>query len=166
MIRTGFFGGGGGGSVDEPSLISIRLMGKAGFSGGVALWLSMTFCLTGSGGGTSSLDVLSIDAMLFCDGEEQTPLPSTLMERLATSARRSRATSERNGRFEISCWFSSITPFEAVFISTVSDDETSSELALDPLIKKEQQIITLHHIRRDYFYLIGFDFSFKWSNQS
>ena len=37
MIRTGFFGGGGGGSEDVSSLISIGLVGSAGFSGGVGL---------------------------------------------------------------------------------------------------------------------------------
>ena len=63
----------------------------------------MTFCLTGRGGGTSSLDVLSVEAMLFCDGDEQTPLPSMLIERLAADERRSRVASGRSGRFDVNC---------------------------------------------------------------
>lgn len=86
-------------------------MGKGGFSGGGPrasnVELAEICCLAGKGGGWSSFDEaeLSVEAMLFCEGEEQTPplsMPSPFSERL-TVDRLSLAASERSGRLDVSC---------------------------------------------------------------
>jgi len=75
-----------------------------------------------------------------------------LIERLAADERRSRVASGRSGRFDVNCWFSSITPVVVVFISIVCDDEMSSELALDPVVNKKIRAKLLHHFWLVYFH--------------
>jgi hypothetical protein len=106
--------------------------------------------LAGSGGGTSSDDeLLMVDSMLFCDGEEDTPscnppLPLPFMERLVEmDERRSLAASDLSGRFEVNCCVNSITTGKAAVpvdeltpdVLTASVDEASNELALEPALR-------------------------------
>ena len=142
--RAGIFGGGGGG---VSSLMSAKLLtGRGGFSGGTSAGLAEICCLAGSGGGWSSLDEeLRVDAMLFCDGDEQTPSP--LSDRLTVDERLSLAASERSGRLAVNCCVSSMTGepfplFSTLLLGelTASDDDASSELTLKPIDRGEKAI--------------------------
>lgn len=124
------------------------MLGSGGFSGGASPFeLEPLFCcLAGSGGGRSSPDEeLTVEATLFCDGEEQTP-PSPLRGRLAVDERLSLTASERSGRLAVNCCVSSMTTVgDAIsdalaLLLTVSDDEeASSEWALEPDWIKERK---------------------------
>ena len=122
----------------------VKLACRAGFSGGGPVLASArpAFCLTGSGGGTSSQDeLLMVDSMLFCDGDDETRSCRPFVDRARAAERRSLDASERSGRFEVSCCVSSITTGGAGSIKghaaagtlTASvDDDGSKEFVLDP----------------------------------
>ena len=82
--RAGFLGGGGGAPSPAASLMSDKMTtGNGGLSGGISTQRpTVQPCLAGRGGGKSSPDdELSVEATLFCDGEEQTPpRPSPLYD--------------------------------------------------------------------------------------
>ncbi len=137
--RAGFLGGGGGAPpFSPPSLISDKLTtGNGGFSGGTSAQpptLVAHPCLAGRGGGRSSPDdELSVDATLFCDGEEQTPprLSPLYDGRLTVD---DRLASDLSGRLAVNCCVNSMTTVgedvdsdNASWPTVSDDDEASSE---------------------------------------
>lgn len=138
--RAGFLGGGGGAPSPPPaSLISDKLTtGNGGFSGGISPQPPPTLllqpCLAGRGGGRSSPDdELSVDATLFCDGDEQTPpRPSPLYEGRTTVD--DLLTSDLSGRLAVNCCVNSMTIVgedvdsdDVSWLTVSDDDEASSE---------------------------------------